>query len=183
MKNYIYTTNISILLIGILWVLLMVPLTSFAAEKNGATEASSLTPEKLASLEIKQPLFSYESLSRPDPFRPFIDFSQIERSIPTDASKDLTPLEKYALNQFKLVGIIMAGENHNYALVEDPEQIGYTVREGDKIGDLSGYVKEINSNEVIVEEPYLDIFDKQQIRAISLKLRELEEDSYLSPKN
>jgi len=63
----------------------------------------------------------------------------------------------------------------NYALVEDPEQIGYTVREGDRIGNRSGQVIKIKSNELIVEEPYLDIFDKRQMRTITLKLREMVE--------
>ncbi len=175
MNNHITCKNISILIITLIWLLLSAPLLSLAKENNGAVDTTSLSTDKLASLENIKPRFSYDSLNRPDPFRPFINFSQIERSIPTDSGKVLTPLEKYALNQFQLVGIILAGENNNYALVEDPEQIGYTVREGDKIGNLSGHVKEVKSNEVIIEEPYLDIYDKQQIREISLKLRELED--------
>lgn len=137
----------------------------------------TLTPEKLASLDAKRTTFIYDAHNRPDPFRPFINFSSIERSIPTDTSVPLTPLEKYALNQFKLVGIILAGPEHSYALVEDPEHIGYTVRRGDKIGNLSGQVKTINADEVIIEEPYLDIYDKQQMRTISLTLRIMEKDN------
>ena len=162
--------------------LLSFPLTSPAEDKNSGPGTETLSPERLASLDIEKALFTYDSLNRPDPFRPFIDFSQIERSIPTDSSRPLTPLEKYALNQFHLVGIILAGGEQNYALVEDPEHIGHTVRKGDKIGNLSGQVKEIKDNEVIIEEPYLDIFDKRQTRTITLRLREIEEDSYLIPK-
>ncbi|MEA1921247.1 MAG: pilus assembly protein PilP [Pseudomonadota bacterium] len=163
-----------------LLMLLFVPIgNSPAAEKATNPDAETLTPEKLASLDVKKALFTYDSINLPDPFHPFIDFSQIERSIPTDTSQPLTPLEMYALNQFNLVGIILAGDKQNYALVEDPEQIGYTVRVGDKIGNLSGQVKEIKSNEVIIEEPYLDIFDKQQMRTISLRIRETEEELYL----
>ncbi len=183
MKNHSkHLTALELAICTLMLVLLLLISVSSAAEKSLDPSPVNLTPEKLASLDTKKALFTYDSLDRPDPFHPFIDFSQIERSIPTDSTKLLSPLEKYALNQFNLVGIILAGENHNYALVEDPEQIGYTVREGDKIGNLSGQVKEIKSNEVIIEEPYLDIFDKQQIRAISLKLRELDEDTYLLPR-
>ncbi|MBN2808905.1 MAG: pilus assembly protein PilP [Deltaproteobacteria bacterium] len=151
-----------------------------AAELSPKPEAQALTPEKLASLESRKELFHYDALERPDPFRPFINFSQIERSIPTDATRSLSPLEKYALNQFNLVGIILAGDNNNYALVEDPDHTGYTVREGDKIGNLSGQVQSIESNAVIIEEPYLDIFDKRQVRTISLKLREIDESADLA---
>lgn len=166
----------------LIMVLLLITSICWAADKKNSTpDSNALTPEKLATLDARKSLFTYNSLGRPDPFHPFIDFSQIERSIPTDTTKAVTPLEMYALNQFNLVGIILAGGNHNYALVEDPEKIGYTVNEGDKIGNLSGQVKAIKYNEVIIEEPYLDIFDKQQIRTISLRLRETEDELYLKP--
>ncbi|MBN2706228.1 MAG: pilus assembly protein PilP [Deltaproteobacteria bacterium] len=144
----------------------------FAAEPIKTQAPEELTPERLASLEVKAPTFVYDNLARTDPFRPFFDFSRLERAIPTDTSQPLTPLEKYALNQFSLVGVILTGNGENYALMEDPERIGYTVRVGDKIGNLSGQVKDILANTVIIEEPYLDIFDQQKIRVITLKLRE-----------
>ncbi|MCK5680830.1 pilus assembly protein PilP [bacterium] len=155
------------------------PLPVQAGKKSKSPEAEPLTAEKLATLDNKGVLYEYKSNDRKDPFRPFINFSQIERSIPTDSERPLTPLEKYALNQFQLVGIILAGDMNNYALVEDPEHIGHTVRKGDMIGNLSGQVKDIKFNEVIIEEPYLDIYDKEQTRTISLRLRDLDEDSYL----
>ncbi len=155
------------------------PAPAYAGKKKAAEITEPLTPEKLKTLDNKAIVFSYEAQGRKDPFRPFIDFSQVERSIPTDTDRLLTPLEKYALNQYRLVGIILAGDMENYALVEDPENIGFTVRTGDMIGKMSGQVKEIKFNEVIIEEPYLDIFDKQQLRTISLRLRDLEADSYL----
>jgi Tfp pilus assembly protein PilP len=58
----------------------------------------------------------------------------------------------------------------HFAMVEDPEQISYTIIEGEKLGNLSGIVEEIKENEIIIAEPYLDIYDQQQIRKISLKL-------------
>ena len=168
------------LIMSAILILLLVSFNPCEAAKRSkapkkVSEVEPLTPERLATLDIKAPLFRYDSKNRPDPFHPFIDFSQIERTIPPETGRILTPLEKYALNQFYLVGIILAGDKHNYALVEDPEQIGYTVREGDRIGTRSGQVIKIKSNEVIVEEPYLDIFDKQQTRTITLKLREMVE--------
>jgi Tfp pilus assembly protein PilP len=164
-------------------VTLFSPPQTFAGKKNKPVKSEPLTQEKLKTLDSKDIVFSYKSSGRKDPFRPFIDFSKVERSIPTDTDRPLTPLEKYALNQYQLVGIILAGDMNNYALIEDPENIGYTVRTGDMIGNMSGQVKEIKFNEVVIEEPYLDIFDKQQIRTITLRLRDLEEDSYLQLEN
>ncbi|MBN2704866.1 MAG: pilus assembly protein PilP [Deltaproteobacteria bacterium] len=159
------------LILNILALLLLVS-SAFAATPDKQTEDKNLlSPEKLALLEEHSSAYRYDPLGRPDPFRPFIDFSQNERSIPTDTSLPLTPLEKYALNQFNLVGIIIADPG-NYALVEDPEHVGYTVREGDKIGNLSGHVQRIQANEVIIEEPYLDIFDQEKVRTISMKLHD-----------
>jgi hypothetical protein len=110
--------------------------------------------------------FRYLSLGRPDPFRPFIDFAQLERPIPTE--NPASPLESYAINQFKLVGILLGPPN--YAMIEDPEQISYTVREGDRLGNLSGTIVEIQENGLVVSEPYLDIYDRQQVRKVTLKL-------------
>ncbi len=118
-----------------------------------------------------EPSFIYDSLGKPDPFRPFINFNAIERPIPTEEPK--TPLQRYSLNQFKLVGILMAGKH--FAMVEDPEAISYTITEGDQLGNLSGVVEEIRENEMVVAEPYLDIYDQQQIRKITIKLH-VEED-------
>ncbi len=116
--------------------------------------------------QSNNPMFTYDSLGKSDPFRPFINFNAIERPIPTEEPK--TPLERYSLNQFKLVGILMADKH--FAMVEDPEQISYTIVEGEKLGNLSGIIEEIKENEIIIAEPYLDIYDQQQIRKISLKL-------------
>jgi len=126
---------------------------ALAGQKSKPEVNEELTPEKLATLDNKKILYTYDSLERKDPFRPFVDFSQIERSIPTETGRPLTPLEKYTLNQFRLVGIILAGDMNNYALVEDPESVGHTVHKGDRIGNASGYVKEIKFNEVLIEEP------------------------------
>ena len=150
-----------------------------APAKKPATE-THLTPEKLASLDNKRPVVTYDSMGRQDPFRPFFDLTHIERSIPSDPGRPRTPLEKFALNQYHLVGIMLAGGDHNYALVEDPEHVGYTVHVGDYIGNQSGVVKAINENEIIVEEPYLDIFDQRQVRMVTVRLHALDEQN-LSP--
>ena len=133
----------------------------FALEQTGKTEHPAI-----GILQDNHPSFTYNSLGKPDPFRPFINFNAIERPIPTEEPK--TPLERYSLNQFKLVGILLADKN--FAMVEDPEQISYTITKGDKLGNLSGTVEEIKENEIIIAEPYLDIYDQQQIRKVTLKL-------------
>ncbi len=151
-----------------------------SGERTAKAPVPELTPEKLATLDRRQPVFTYNPAGRQDPFRPFINFAQIERAIPPDPGRPLTPLEKYSLNQFQLVGIILTGEGYGYALVEDPERIGYTVRVGDLIGKQSGRVTEIADNRVVIEEPYLDIFNRRRVRTITLLLHEPEEESTLA---
>ena len=133
----------------------------FALNQTGKVNSASIILQ-----QGNHPSFVYDSLGKPDPFRPFINFNAIERPIPTKEPK--TPLERYSVNQFKLVGILLADKH--FAMVEDPEQISYTIMTGDKIGNLSGTVEEIKENEIIITEPYLDIYDQQQIRKVSLKL-------------
>ena len=133
----------------------------FALEQTEDTKTIATIPQN------NHPAFTYNSLGKPDPFRPFINFNAIATEEPK------TPLERYSLNQFKLVGILLAGKH--FAMVEDPEQISYTITEGEKLGNLSGTIEEIKENEIVIAEPYLDIYDQQQIRKITLKLH-VEED-------
>jgi len=133
----------------------------FALDQTKEAERPAITIP-----QDNHPSFTYNSWGKPDPFRPFISISTVERPIPTKEPK--TPLERYSLNQFKLVGILLADKH--FAMVEDPEQISYTIMTGDKIGNSSGTVEEIKENEIIIAEPYLDIYDQQKIRKVSLKL-------------
>jgi type IV pilus assembly protein PilP len=171
------------LLVGLVLFLLLAISPSVGARKTAKKKtppAPELTPEKLALLDVKQATFTYDPAGRQDPFRPFIDFRQLEKAIPSDPSRPLTPLEKYALAQYHLVGIVLAGGQNRYALVEDPEGIGYTVRIGDLIGKQSARVKEISENRIEIEQPYLDIFDHRKVRTITILLRELEEENPLT---
>ncbi|NIA19796.1 MAG: hypothetical protein GWP07_05105, partial [Xanthomonadaceae bacterium] len=71
----------------------------FALNQTGEVKSAITMPQD------SHPTFTYDSLEKPDPFRPFINFNAIERPIPTKEPK--TPLERYSLNQFKLVGILI----------------------------------------------------------------------------
>ncbi len=147
-------------------------ITLFSPARPAAGRQEVSTPAVPTTTMTDPQTFVYDSLGKPDPFRPFINFNEIERSIPTREPK--TPLEKYSLNQFKLVGILLAGQP--FAMVEDPEHISYTVTEGDHLGNLSGVIEKINEKEIIVAEPYLDIYDREQIRKVTLKLHVEEND-------
>ena len=141
---------------------------------SGVVFSQNQTMENQPALKaapVNTSTFAYNSLGKPDPFRPFINFNALERPIPTKEPK--TPLERYSLNQFKLVGILLADKH--FAMIEDPEHIGYTITEGDQLGNLSGTVEEIRENEIVIAEPYLDIYDQEQIRKVTIELHAKED--------
>ena len=80
-----------------------------------------------------------------------------------------TPLERIALSQVKLVGIIIS-EKGNRALLEDASGKGYVVKEGTYIGLNSGKIVQINKDKVVIEEEIEDITGKISNRNIDLTL-------------
>ena len=82
-----------------------------------------------------------------NPFRPFIIKTTEKAAIVIPK----TPLQKYELEELKLIAIIWGIENP-IAMVETPDGKGYSVRRGDLIGNRDGKVRRIEKNKVIVEE-------------------------------
>ena len=103
-----------------------------------------------------------------DPFRPFI---KLTKETPTP--ENLLPIQRLKLSEIKLTGIIWNTQNP-LALIEDPAGKGYVLRKGDLIG-LSGRVKEVKKDRVIIEESYMDIFEGEKTRFVELVLPQKEE--------
>jgi Tfp pilus assembly protein PilP len=70
---------------------------------------------------------------------------------PTRPKTPPTPLQRFALKDLKLVGIITHPEG-NRALVVDLDGKGYIVSEGTAMGLRNGVIKTITAGEVVVEE-------------------------------
>jgi type IV pilus assembly protein PilP len=66
-----------------------------------------------------------------------------------------TPLEKWSLDQLKLA-LTVTGTATPLAMVEDPDQRGWTVHLGDFIGQNGGKVTGIHRDELIVTETITD---------------------------
>lgn len=113
--------------------------------------------------EIPQaPRFPYNSLGRRDPFLSFVQ--------PADhVSKNLPPLQQVALSQLKVIGVAWGGGEYS-AMVQTPGGKSYPVKRGTKIGTNQGRVKGIGAKEVIVEEPYLNIFGRTDLKEVVMKL-------------
>ena len=119
----------------------------------------------------KEEVYTYNPSGRPDPFKPFLQFTslrEVSRSVP------LTPLQKFEISQLKLVAILSAPEG-NIGLVEDATGKGYFIKKGTLIGKNDGKVSKILSDRVIVEEVFLDVLGQKKVNEVSLSLHKVEE--------
>jgi type IV pilus assembly protein PilP len=120
--------------------------------------ASTKTVKTLATAKAPPP---YNPKGKIDPFEPLFK----ERPAVTQATKKIkkrtprTPLEKIAISQLKLVGIVLASSG-NKALVQEASGKGYIIKKGTYIGLNSGKVVEIQKDNVIIEEEVEDVLGK-----------------------
>ena len=125
----------------------------------------------LLPLEVPEPLESIPGL-RPkttrDPFRSFIEIKT--HVAPTKKTRKLlTPLQRYSLDQLKVVGIV-EGTNIRKALLEDDVGKGYVVGRGEAVGSQGGKIAAIKSDRIIIEETYQDALGKKKVRRITKRL-------------
>src|SRR3990172_7547070 len=80
-----------------------------------------------------------------------------------------TPLQRYELEQLKLVAIIW-GVNSSIAMVEAPDGKGYSIRKGDLIGNRNGKVRRIEKDRVVVEERFAEASGEVTTNEFLIKL-------------
>jgi len=85
-----------------------------------------------------------------------------------------TPLQRYSLDQLKVVGII-GGGNVRKALLEDDVGKGYVVAVGEAVGSEGGEITAIQKDRIIIESTYRDVFGNKKVRRITKKLYIAEE--------
>ncbi len=107
-------------------------------------------PEVKAEVKKEEP-FVYLAEGRRDPFVPL---TRIRRPI-GGSDEPATPLQRYDLDQFKLVGVVV-GMGESKAMVTAPDGKSYILAKGVKIGKNNGVILEINSEVILVEEKYYD---------------------------
>lgn len=108
--------------------------------------------------------YVYNPIGKRDPFRSFLTFgTRVEDNAPR------TPLQKYEIDQYKLVGIVW-GVDRPRALVQDPEGTGHVMELGTYIGRNWGKVTQIGENEVVVTEEYQTIDGELVVNPIKMTL-------------
>jgi Tfp pilus assembly protein PilP len=127
-----------------------------------------------AKSEPEQVAYHYVPAGKIDPFRPLIVEEAKGSKGMARKVGNLQPLQRYDLDQLRLVGIISDTQPPR-ALIEDVAGDGYIVTPGTLIGRNDGVVAAIHENEVVVEEKQLDLQGKLVKKRIVLKLRQPEE--------
>lgn len=148
--------------VGVAFFLLVIftsTIRSYAQEEQG--EASILKESVMADIS-NLPRFKYNALGRRDPFVSFVK--------PADeVSKSLPPLQQVTLSSLKWVGVAWSGSGYT-AMIQAPNGKSYPVKKGTKMGTNEGRIKDIGPREIIVEEPYLNIFGRSDLKQTVIKL-------------
>ncbi len=100
-----------------------------------------------------------------DPFRPFTLDLQPKKA----ADAFLTPLQRYDLQQLKVVGVLLDLEPPR-AMVQDDAGMGYIVTPGTLIGRRAGIVTDVQDRQIIVEETFVDFYGREQVRRAVLEM-------------
>ncbi|MBW2544059.1 MAG: pilus assembly protein PilP [Deltaproteobacteria bacterium] len=120
----------------------------------------------------------YNPEGKPDPFKPFIKIVEKEKSagetpdtqLIEEQAVFLPPLRRFAVDEFRLTGIVLAG-NKRIAMVETPEGKRYILRRGAYIGINRGKVIKILSDSVVVLEKIKDFEGNINTERVILTLR------------
>lgn len=78
--------------------------------------------------------------------------------------EDILPkseLERFAVSEFKMVGLI-TGPDQLKAMLLGPDGKTYFVRKDDRIGSRGGFVQEINSVGIVVEEEITNVVGEKE---------------------
>jgi len=149
-----------------------------AAQKKPSPSETAKIPETQKEEPESGPAkvaYHYDPSGKTDPFRPLI--VEEAKSVGKGLAKkvgSIPPLERYDLDQLRLVGIITKVKPPR-ALIEDVTGDGYIVTPGMRLGRNEGVIITIDESEIIVEEKQLDMFGKLVTGKRVLKLYQPEE--------
>lgn len=129
-------------------------------------------------LTVQKPsiTFIYSPIGKRDPFRPpGMDVEQTSSNTPkspaqTETRTPQTELEKYELDQLKLVAVV-TGIATPVAMVEDPKGRGHMVRLGTIIGKNRGRVSRIRRDAVIISQVYRDITGRRIVNLYPMRMK------------
>ncbi|HEB01737.1 MAG TPA: hypothetical protein ENI12_00725 [Nitrospirae bacterium] len=140
------------------------------AAQQPEAAAPGVDGDESGLVKYREPTYIYNSIGMRDPFRSLIE--TVEESVTTDDNRsERDPIERYNVSQLRLIAVVNA-ERDSYALVVLPDGKSYTVRTGMNIGLHGGIVKEIRSDQVVVDVEFKDHKGKIKTEEVFLKLRQ-----------
>lgn len=145
--------------------------TPAAAKKTPPAVPRPVNAEEPKTAEPEE--FAYHREGLRDPFEPFIKIVKKKVQKPK-VFVPKTPLQRYAVEELQLVGVVWGGPGKAKALIEDPGGKGYVVGVGTLVGDRGGGIVKIAPGEVLVEERFVDVLGEETVRAVKLALRKPE---------
>ncbi len=95
----------------------------------------------------------YDPIGKRDPYRPY------DVALPPNPLFPLTDLQRWELDQLRLVGIVRQN-GHRLAMLEDPEGRGHIVHAGDYVGTRWGQVTSIGPGQLVITEYVKDDYGR-----------------------
>lgn len=136
-------------------------------KKNSAVDTTASdalkSPEEDETPEVA---YAYSPIGKRDPFKSL--FEEISK---VQGSEELTELQRYDIDQLKLIAII-TGPATPYAMVEDPQKKGHTVTRGTLIGKNWGRISAVTQRCLTVKEEYRDYTGRKHANEVDLCLPE-----------
>lgn len=112
-----------------------------------------------------------------DPFKPFIRIQAPAKTKPkATLVTPTTPLQKFALEDLRFVGILWGIGKNPEALVEDPSGKGYRVKVGTFVGNRGAKISKIQQDQVVVEERLTDVLGEEIVNLTTIKLHKPENE-------
>jgi Tfp pilus assembly protein PilP len=134
-----------------------------AASKSAAGKSKSATPAA-KTVSVKKPAESEQRIARRDPFESLVGRQQAQDAL----AKNLPPGKAgLQVGTLRLDGIVRS-PNGMIAVVSNPQQRTYFLREGDKLYD--GTVEKISMEGVTFHEEGKDAFGKPVERQVNKRL-------------
>src|SRR4030095_2270576 len=135
-----------------------------AATKSGAAAKAKTSTPSAKTVSEKRPVQSEQRIARRDPFESLVGRQQAQDAL----AKNLPPGKAgLQVGTLRLDGIVRA-PNGMIAVVANPQQRTYFLREGDKLYD--GTVEKISMEGVTFHEEGKDEFGKPVERQVSKRL-------------
>jgi len=153
-----------------------------------ATPPAAVAPAKVAAAQpvaivapeaepaAAQAAFAYNAEDLRDPFQPFLKLEEKKPQVRPQVFVPKTPLQRFAVEELRLVGIIWGDGGRSRALIEDPEGKGYVVGTGILVGDRGGRIVRIQREEAVVEERTVDLFGEESVKVVRMTLRKPEDE-------